>query len=242
MLQNQFTLTPLSVYNGGDNLTTGDFGTPHVLVAARVLVDAADPRDVTAVNAMQDQLGLDASSARPFVMPDYDQASLKATRDALMELAKGLSGYEHAFGAKNEVDPVRHLIGTAAAWGGLPDREATYLNVSPNLPAAEYQLTVRDVPVDGFWSISLYNAKGYFQPNDRGAYTVNNITAIPDHDSRSPSASAAAPMDGPTACRSWMAGTTWSAYTARAPRSSTAPGPSPPSRQPPDARPLTPRH
>ena len=47
-----------------------------------------------------------------------------------MELAKGLSGYEHAFGAKSEVDPVRHLIATAAAWGGLPDREATYLTVS----------------------------------------------------------------------------------------------------------------
>ncbi len=122
------------------------------------------------------------SSARPFVMPDYDQASLKATRDALLELAKGLSGYEHAFGAKNQVDAVRHLIATAAAWGGLPDREATYLNVSPNLPVAEYQLTVRDVPVDGFWSISLYNAEGYFQPNDRGAYTVNNITATPGHD------------------------------------------------------------
>ena len=58
-------------------MTTGDFGTPHVLVAARVLIDAADPRDVAAVNAVQDQLGLDASSARPFVMPDYDQASLE---------------------------------------------------------------------------------------------------------------------------------------------------------------------
>jgi hypothetical protein len=57
--------------------------------------------------------------------------------------------------AKNEADPARHLIATAASWGGLPDREATYLNVSPDLPAGEYQLTVRDAPVDGFWSISL---------------------------------------------------------------------------------------
>ena len=63
---------------GKHNLTTGDFGTPHVLIAAWLLVDAADPRDVAAVNAVQDQLGLDASSARPFVMPDYDQASPKA--------------------------------------------------------------------------------------------------------------------------------------------------------------------
>jgi hypothetical protein len=33
------------------------------------------------------------------------------------------------------------------------------------------------VPVDGFWSISVYNAEGYFQRNQCNAYSVNNITA-----------------------------------------------------------------
>jgi hypothetical protein len=36
---------------------------------------------------------------------------------------------------------------------------------------------VKDVPVDGFWSISLYNAEGFFVPNKFNAYTLNNITA-----------------------------------------------------------------
>ena len=36
---------------------------------------------------------------------------------------------------------------------------------------------MRDVPVDGFWSISVYNADGYFESNDRDAYSVNNLTA-----------------------------------------------------------------
>ena len=40
-----------------------------------------------------------------------------------------------------------------------------------------YKLTVKDVPVDGFWSVSVYNAKGYFQKNAHNAYTLNNITA-----------------------------------------------------------------
>ena len=167
---------------GTYDLTVEEFGTPYVLAAARVLVDPADPADVAAVNALQDQLGLQASSARPFVMPAYDQASFDATRAALLELAKGLGSFEHAFGAKNEVNPVLHLIGTAAGWGGLPDREAVYVNVNPGLPTGEYQLTVRDVPVDGFWSISLYNAAGYFELNDRGAYSVNNLTAARDQD------------------------------------------------------------
>jgi hypothetical protein len=167
---------------GQYDLTVEEFGTPYVLAAARVLVDPADPADVAAVNALQDQFGLQASSAPPFVMPAYDQASFDATRAALLELAKGLGSFEHAFGAKNEVNPVLHLIGTAAGWGGLPDREAVYVNVNPGLPAGEYQLTVRDVPVDGFWSISLYNAAGYFEPNDRGAYSINNVTAARDQD------------------------------------------------------------
>jgi hypothetical protein len=33
------------------------------------------------------------------------------------------------------------------------------------------------VPVDAFWSISLYNADGYFQKNDLNAYSLNNITS-----------------------------------------------------------------
>ncbi|HEY2523043.1 MAG TPA: DUF1214 domain-containing protein [Streptosporangiaceae bacterium] len=167
---------------GEHELTLDQFATPYVLVAARVLVDPPDPADVAAVNALQDQLGVKAGSAQPFTAPDYDQASLDATRGALLELGSGLSGYEHSFGAKDEVDPVHHLIASAGGWGGLPDHEATYLNVNPGLPPGEYQLTVRDVPVDGFWSITLYNAKGYIEPNDRGAYSVNNLTATPNQD------------------------------------------------------------
>ena len=40
-----------------------------------------------------------------------------------------------------------------------------------------YKLTVKDVPVDGFWSISLYNANGSYEKNQYGAYSLNNVTA-----------------------------------------------------------------
>jgi hypothetical protein len=36
---------------------------------------------------------------------------------------------------------------------------------------------VKDVPVDGFWSVSVYNAEGYFQSNEYNTYSLNNITA-----------------------------------------------------------------
>lgn len=34
-------------------------------------------------------------------------------------------------------------------------------------------LGIKDVPVDGFWSVSVYNADGYFQKNPYDAYTLN---------------------------------------------------------------------
>jgi hypothetical protein len=86
------------------------------------------------------------------------------------------------FGKKEEVGEVRHLLGTAFGFGGLPESEAYYLNVEPNLPVGAYQLTVKDVPVDAFWSISLYNRDGYFQENKYNAYSVNNISGTPNKD------------------------------------------------------------
>jgi hypothetical protein len=114
-----------------------------------------------------------------------------ATRQALLELARGGPGFQlarggldsaHAFGRWAEVDPNRHRIVTAAGWGGLPEYEAKYVVVCRGLPVGEYALTVKDVPVDAFWSISVYNADGFFEPNERNAYSVNDITAVPNED------------------------------------------------------------
>ena len=71
---------------GSMSSTVDEFDTDYVLVAARTLVDPNDPADVAAVNELQDQMRLEAASARPFVSPDYDKTSLDATRDALLTL------------------------------------------------------------------------------------------------------------------------------------------------------------
>ena len=157
-------------------------GADHVLVAARTLVDPDDPDDLARVAQVQDRLQLEVRSAVDFVGDDYDSASLDATRNALLALAAGLRSFDRTFGSRNEVDPVRHLIGTAAGWGGLPVSEASYVGVDPQLPVGFYDLTMHDVPVDAFWSVSVYNAAGYFEPNDEGRYTVNSVTGQRDED------------------------------------------------------------
>jgi hypothetical protein len=168
---------------GRYELTAEEFDSPYVVIAGRTLVDPQDPGDLAAVAAVQDQLVLEVVAERPFVMPEYDPESLDRTRKALLGLAADMTSFERSFGRKEDVDPVHHLISTAAGWGGLPDAEATYVGVSPGLPIGEYELTVGpNVPVDGFWSISVYNADGFFEPNERGAYSVNNITAAHNDD------------------------------------------------------------
>ena len=65
-----------------------------------------------------------------------------------------------------------------------------------------HKLTVKDVPVDGFWSISVYNAKGYFEKNDLNAYSLNSLTAKPNPMARLRSSLAAAGGTWRTVCRS----------------------------------------
>ncbi|MFI2228513.1 DUF1254 domain-containing protein [Nocardia testacea] len=167
---------------GSHHIPADQVGTPHALLAIRILVDPNDPADVAVVNHLQDKFVVQAGAARPFVLPDYDPASLNVTRDALLTLASGLPDLSRAFGRRGEVDPIRHLIGCASAWGGLPDEEALYFTVTPGLPVGAYELTVGRVPVDGFWSISVYNAEGYFDADAAGAVNLNNITAVPEAD------------------------------------------------------------
>jgi hypothetical protein len=96
-----------------------------------------------------------------------------------------LSDLRGAGGRRNEVDPVRHLIATASAWGLNPDKDAIYLNVTPakNDGRTIYKLDLPgNVPVDAFWSVTVYDATGHFQKNELNAYSLNNITATKSAD------------------------------------------------------------
>ena len=165
-------------------LTEKNVGTRCVLVAIRAFVDPNDPKDLDEVHKLQDAIKVSQKDPGKLELPNWDQTSLKEIREALLKLANHTDGFKHAFGAKGQVDPIMHLIGTAAGWGGNPDKDATYIGamVPKNDGATVYRLHVTKVPVDAFWSVSVYNAAGYFEKNPYNAYSLNNVTAKKDPD------------------------------------------------------------
>lgn len=171
---------PSVVYAAGKHVYGREqVGTRYAMIVVRILVNPADARDVARVHALQDALGAEQRDAGAFQVPVWDRPDQVKVRDALLALGATLPDLRRAFGPRGRVDPVRHLIGTAMAWGGNPDADAVYLNVTParNDGTTVHRLTVKDVPVDAFWSISVYNPKGFFEPNGANAYAISNLTA-----------------------------------------------------------------
>jgi hypothetical protein len=168
--------------NGGGEVTLSidTVGTRYAMVLFRTFCDPNSPEDMRKAHALQDAIKVTQVSPGTLELPDWDQASLEATRKTLNELAAQLDGVPRGFGAEGEADPIQHLIGAAFGWGGNPQRGAMYFNVTPekNDGRTAYTLTMpRDVPVEAFWSVTIYNKDGFFTPNDLNAYSFNSITA-----------------------------------------------------------------
>jgi len=167
---------------GAEPLTVDEFDTPFVLLVARIFVDPNDPDDVAEVNGLQDRLAIAAASGGPWVTGRYDEASYEATKAPLLKLGRGIDDSRRTFGAKGAVDQVRFLIGSAEGFGGLPEQEAFYAVRATPRPVGRFRLTLGEVPVDGFWSVSVYNRDGYFEENPFDAYGVNSATATAEAD------------------------------------------------------------
>jgi len=168
---------------GEYTLTADDVGSRYAFLIVRTFFDPADKDDVVAANAAQDGLRITGGGSGPFDEPEWDQDQLGIARSALNELAKLGTDTTYAFGTVEQTKPIDHLIGAAAGWGGLPREAAFYdLRSVADTSGVAHSVTVRDVPVDAFWSITVYNADGFIDENELGAYSFNNVTAKANDD------------------------------------------------------------
>jgi len=175
---NQDHYIPLVAYDAGTYvLTQEQAGTRYVAVLFRTFMDPNDAADVKAAHAAQGAIQVAQVQPGKFEVPEWDQQQRAKLSAALGALMAFVPDSRRTFGKKDTVDPVRHLIGTAAGWGGNPVEDATYISgvVKQNDGKTPYLLTVRDVPVAGFWSVTVYNAKGLYEAPEN-AISVNNVT------------------------------------------------------------------
>lgn len=185
VINQDHSMLPVEHGAGEFTFTREKIGTRYVIFIFRTFVDAANPDDIKAANAQQDKIKVKQESTGSFVIPDWDEASLHKMRDAINVLANSKADTSGYFGDKAKLDPLDHLLGTAFGWGGNPREAAIYVNVVPkkNDGKTPHNVTISEkVPVDGFVSITVYNAKGFMEKNDQNAYSVNNVTAAKNAD------------------------------------------------------------
>ena len=166
---------------GSYELTPENVGSDYAFVIVRAFVDPDSAEDVKAVNALQDKYRIDAKAGTPFKQPDWDMTSFDTVNSALVGLYPIAPNSFGMFGTKESVDPIRFLVGAAGGFGALPTKGAVYMNVLPKQSQGASTMTFKDVPVKGFFSVTVYDEKGYMFESD-GVPSLNNVTASPSED------------------------------------------------------------
>ena len=186
LVQNEDQHVKLSTTKPGRyTITREQAGTRYVGVNFRTFVDPNDPADVKQVQEIQDRIIAEQAEIGSFEIPDWDLESWRRLDGAFRTLYYTLDDWTQTFGDVGEVDPVKFYVGCASGWTGVPEpRDALILQGTPALNDGEtpHVLTVRDVPVDGFWSVTVYDRDLHIIKNEHDAYIINSVTAQPDDD------------------------------------------------------------
>ncbi|MDH3960546.1 MAG: DUF1214 domain-containing protein [Desulfuromonadales bacterium] len=165
-------------------LTEEKVGTRYVLLTIRTFADPNDEEGMKEAYRLQEAVVVEQADLGKFEVPDWKKDEVEKMRETINVVASTVTDTSKMFGKKEELDPVYWMLGAALGWGGLPAQAATYVNVVPekNDGKTAYTLTAKDVPVDAFWSVTLYDEEGWMPINKYNAYSYNNVTAKKDKD------------------------------------------------------------
>ena len=161
-------------------------GSRYVMLVIRTQVNMTDPEDLAKVSALQDQLKLTQNDRGSYVITNnWDRPEVLKMREKYQKIVreKNITS-SMMFGKKGETTLENHNVGVSTGWGGMTSKQAVYPNFQPknSNPAT---LTLKDVPVDAFWSITVYDQGGWIngekfninssfaKVNDNGEYIIH---------------------------------------------------------------------
>lgn len=184
------TLMPISqdhdVYRGLNAPGTYTFkqsevGTRYMVFVIRTLCDPNNPKDMERAHKLQDGVKVSQTDKGDMSgLQEWDEQSMLAMRKAYNILGSAATSSANFFGVKCERSYLDASMGVAVGWGGMQRKDALYLpaQVEKNDGKTAYTITVpKDVPVDGFWSVTIYNQERFMVPNEYNSYSLNSLTA-----------------------------------------------------------------
>lgn len=166
--------------------TQKEIGTRYVMFGIRTFANPESKEDMKKAHALQDAVKViqkDKGTLKD--IPSWDKKQMMTLRKAYNVIGSTTKDSSRYFGVKCDRSYLENAMGVAVGWGGLQAIDATYIPVTPkkNDGKTPYVLHVpKDIPVDGFWSVSVYNKDRFFFKNKYNRYSLNNVTAKKNRD------------------------------------------------------------
>lgn len=142
------------------------------------------------VKTIQDQMIIEANSKEMFVAEPVNKESFYQVENALKAKLPGIAqrdGLDAMVGmftdfrdeSNQDFNEEKYQVGAAIGWGGAQKVDNIY-EASRHFPTDScYELTFEDPGNEAFWSITVYDEKG-FMFNDLANYSSNTATANED--------------------------------------------------------------
>jgi len=186
MISENHDIYPAYYAPGKWTFTQKEVGTRYVMFGIRTFANPRSKKDMQEAHKLQDAVKvIQKDKGDPNGMPKWNTKEIKMLRAAYNKIGSSTSSSIRYFGVKCDRSYLENAMGAAVGWGGMQASDAYYIpeEVEKNDGKTPYVLHVpKDVPVKGFWSVTVYDKNRFMVPNKLDVYSYNNVTAQKNSD------------------------------------------------------------